>query len=227
MAFSYIERNLCALREEIHRLGGGRDVRLVCVTKSGSDEELLALCEAGARDIAENRPQELVRRGALVREAGFAPRMHEIGNLQKNKVRHILPLDPLIHSVSSVSLAEEIERRAAQDGRTVEVLLEINSGREAAKGGVLPEEAEAVFCRLGEMPHLRVLGLMTMAPVTDTPEGARPYFRDTRRLFEHLGERYGYATDTPTLSMGMSDSYPVAIQEGSTLVRVGRKLFVK
>lgn len=227
MAFSYIERNLCALREEIHRLGGGRDVRLVCVTKSGSDEELLALCAAGARDIAENRPQELVRRAALVREAGFAPRMHEIGNLQKNKVRHILPLDPLIHSVSSVSLAEEIERRAAQDGRTVEVLLEINSGREAAKGGVLPEEAEAVFCRLREMSHLRVLGLMTMAPVTDTPEGARPYFRDTRRLFDHLGERYGYATDTPTLSMGMSDSYPVAIQEGSTLVRVGRKLFVK
>lgn len=227
MAFSYIERNLCALREEIHRLGGGRDVRLVCVTKSGSDEELLALCAAGARDIAENRPQELVRRAALVREAGFAPRMHEIGNLQKNKVRHILPLDPLIHSVSSVSLAEEIERRAAQDGRTVEVLLEINSGREAAKGGVLPEEAEAVFCRLREMSHLRVLGLMTMAPVTDTPEGARPYFRDTRRLFDHLGERYGYATDTPTLSMGMSNSYPVAIQEGSTLVRVGRKLFVK
>ena len=227
MAFSYIERNLCALREEIHRLGGGRDVCLVCVTKSGSDEELLALCAAGARDIAENRPQELLRRAALVREAGFAPRMHEIGNLQKNKVRHILPLDPLIHSVSSVSLAEEIERRAAQDGRTVEVLLEINSGREAAKGGVLPEEAEAVFCRLREMSHLRVLGLMTMAPVTDTPEGARPYFRDTRRLFDHLGERYGYATDTPTLSMGMSDSYPVAIQEGSTLVRVGRKLFVK
>jgi len=227
MSLSYIERNLYALREELHRLGGGRDIRLVCVTKSGTDEELLALCRAGAQDIAENRPQELVRRGALMREAGFTPKLHEIGNLQKNKVRHILPLDPLIHSVASVALAEQIERLAAQQARTVDVLLEINSGREAAKGGVLPEEAEDVFRRLTEMPHLRVLGLMTMAPVAEDPEQARPYFRDTRRLFEHLGERYGYATDAPVLSMGMSDSYPVAIQEGSTLVRVGRKLFVK
>lgn len=227
MALSYIERNLYALREELCRLGGGRDIRLVCVTKSGTDEELLALCEAGARDIAENRPQELVRRGLLLREAGFAPRLHEIGNLQKNKVRHILPLDPLIHSVSSVALAEEIERRAAALDKTVEVLLEINSGRESAKGGALPEEAEEVFCRVRDLSHLRLCGLMTMAPVTETPEGARPYFRETRRLFESLGERYGYATDTPVLSMGMSDSYPIAIQEGSTLVRVGRKLFIK
>lgn len=229
MDYAYIGRNYQALCKEIAQLSRGAHspVTLVCVTKSGSDEELLALAAAGACDIAENRPQELVRRAALLGEHGFTPRYHEIGNLQKNKVKAVLPVASLIHSVGSLSLAEEIERRAAQLDRCVDVLMEVNSGREAAKGGVLPEEAEALFCQMRALPHLRTVGLMTMAPPSEDPEDARPYFRDTRRLFEHLGEVYGYPTDTPVLSMGMSDSYRVAIQEGSTLVRVGRKLFIQ
>ncbi len=228
MDFSYIEHNYLTLREQIaaHTPTGHAPVTLVCVTKSGSDEQLLALARAGACDIAENRPQELVRRAALLHEHGFSPRLHEIGNLQKNKVKSILPVASLIHSVGSLSLAEEIERQAVRHDMTVNVLMEVNSGREQAKGGVLPEQAEALFCRMRELSHLRVVGLMTMAPLSEDPEASRPYFRDTRRLFEHLGEVYGYACDTPVLSMGMSDSYLVAIQEGSTLVRVGRKLFI-
>ncbi len=228
MEHAYIERNFLALRQEISALSAAASpVTLVCVTKSGTDEELLALVRAGAQDIAENRPQELVRRAALLQANGLTPRMHEIGNLQKNKVKSVLPVSSLIHSVGSLSLAEEIERVATQQNRTVPVLMEINSGKEAAKGGVFPEDAEALFCRLLAMPHLRVNGLMTMAPLSDDPETSRPYFRQTRRLFERLGSVYGYATDTPILSMGMSDSYRVAIQEGSTLVRVGRKLFIQ
>ncbi len=228
MEYAYIERNYHALCDEISALSAGAPpVTLVCVTKSGSDEELLALARAGASDIAENRPQELVRRAALLQANGLSPRMHQIGNLQTNKVKSVLPVAALIHSVGSLSLAEHIEKVAAQQGCTVPVLMEINSGRESAKGGVFPEDAEELFCRIRALPHLCVNGLMTMAPLSDDPEASRPYFRQTRRLFEHLQTTYAYATPTPVLSMGMSDSYRIAIEEGSTLVRVGRKLFLR
>ena len=229
MAYEYMRENYLALKEEIDRLAGtlGRTpVTLVCVTKSGTDDEVLALAAAGASDMAENRPQELVRRAALLRNAGFSPRFHEIGNLQKNKVRAVLGVCDMIHSVGTLSLAVEIEKQAEKAGRTVRVLMEVNSGREPEKGGVLPEEAEALFGRMRALPHLSVEGLMTMAPATENPEDARPYFRATRELFDRIGKTCGYATATPTLSMGMSGTYRVAIEEGATLVRVGRKLFL-
>ena len=227
--FDYIKRNYLSLTEEINELAGRLGAlapTLVCVTKSGSDEELLALAEAGAVDIGENRPGEVKRRGELLREAGFSPRMHEIGTLQRNKIKLIADGVHMIHSVDSLRLAKDINRHAEALGRVIPVLIEVNSAREEQKSGIFPEEAERLLVDISELGSIKVSGLMTMGPVVDDPELLRPYFRNTKALFDTLSERYGFG-DRPTLSMGMSDSYRVAIEEGSTLVRVGRRLFIK
>ena len=225
--YDYIRKNLEELSLEIREYEAkySRKITLVSVTKSGSDEELLALCEAGARDIGENRPGELRRRGELLSERGLTPRLHEIGQLQRNKVKYIIDRVVLIHSLDSESLAAEIERQAVKVGRRVPVLIEINSGREASKGGIMPEEAEDFAKLLGSYPSLELSGLMTMGPVCE-PEEARVYFRETRELFDRMKSRGAFVGEG-ILSMGMSDSYRVAIEEGSTLVRVGRALFRK
>ena len=132
----------------------------------------------------------------------------------------------LIHSVGKYELAEEISRQAVRLGLTVPVLIEINSGREENKGGVLPEDAESLFVRVKELPGISVFGLMTMGPALDDAEAMRPYFRLTKEIYDRINNSYGFAGEG-ILSMGMSDSYAVAIEEGSTLIRVGRKLFDK
>ena len=226
--YSYITRNLSDLSAEIAALAekAGRDITLVSVTKSGSDEELIALAAAGAQNIGENRPGELARRGTLLREAGYEPILHEIGNLQRNKVKLIIRDVALIHSLDNPALAAEIEKQAAKIDRIIPVLIEINSGREENKDGIMPEDAEAFLLQLDAFPHLSVRGLMTMGPVCEDPEDARQYFRLTREIFDTLRKKYP-ERKLDILSMGMSDSYRVAIEEGSTLVRVGRRLFIK
>lgn len=226
--YNYIKRNFEELSEEIDFLAkkAGREVTLVAVTKSGSDEELLALAEAGAKDIGENRPQELHRRGALLFEAGYSPKLHEIGNLQRNKVKQIIENVSLIHSLDSLSLAKEIKRQAERVQRRIPVLIEINSGREENKGGIMPECAEEFYKSMREFKNIDVYGIMTMGPALDSPEELRPYFRLTKEIFDRIKNSYGFIGEG-ILSMGMSDSYKVAIEEGSTLVRVGRRLFVK
>lgn len=225
--YSYVYENYQNLMREISALEErvGRKITLVAVTKSGTDDELLALASAGASNIGENRPGELRRRGDILYESGFSPVLHEIGNLQRNKVKYIIKDVGLIHSLDNLALAEEINKRAGDIGRTVPVLIEINSGREENKGGIMPEDAEAFLLEIKKLENLQLCGLMTMGPVCENPEDSRPYFRLTKELFDALNERYGFENGG-ILSMGMSDSYTVAIEEGSTLVRVGRKLFV-
>ncbi len=226
--FEYIKDNLADLKKEISELAEpkGQSVTLVAVTKSGSDEELLALAGFGAADIGENRPQELKRRGDLLKEAGFTPCLHEIGNLQRNKVKMIAESVTLIHSLDSYELAKEIDRQAKKYNRVIPVLIEINSAEEVQKGGVMPCDA-IHFCKsLSEFDNLAVSGLMTMGPVCDEPEDIRPYFRRTKELFDKMKAENLFVGEG-VLSMGMSDSYRVAIEEGSTLVRVGRRLFIK
>jgi pyridoxal phosphate enzyme (YggS family) len=225
--FSYIKQNFDSLNQQIGELSAhyGREITLVAVTKSGSDEELVALCAYGANAIGENRPGELRRRGDLLRAQGYSPTLHEIGNLQRNKVKLIIESVDLIHSLDSLALAEEIDRQAKRCGRVVDVLIEVNSAAEEQKGGVLPEETEEFLARVRELTGIRVRGLMTMGPVCEDPDMLRPYFRKTRELFDRLNRAYGF--EDGILSMGMSDSYAVAIEEGSTLVRVGRRLFTK
>lgn len=227
--FDYIKRNYTSLVEEIDALAerlGVKAPTLVSVTKSGSDEELLKLCAAGAVDIGENRPGEVKRRGDILRDAGYAPRMHEIGTLQRNKIKLIADTVYMIHSIDSIQLARDVNRHAEMRGRVIPVLIEVNSAREEQKSGVMPEDAERLLTEMAELRSIKISGLMTMGPAVDDPELLRPYFRNTKTLFDTLLERYGFG-DTPTLSMGMSDSYRVAIEEGSTLVRVGRRLFNK
>ena len=222
----YVKNNYLSLVKEVEQLGrkAGREVTLVAVTKSGSDEELVELAKAGVTDIGENRPGELRRRGDLLRGIGYRPRLHEIGNLQRNKVKLIIETVDLIHSLDSIALATEIERQAERVGRTIPVLIEINSAREEQKGGINPEDAEEMYLALRSFSHIKVVGLMTMGPVCEDAEELRPYFRETKELFDRLNSSYGF-DNGGILSMGMSDSYKVAIEEGSTLVRVGRKLF--
>ena len=226
--YTYIKENLDNVLSEIsdYERQYGRKITLVSVTKSGTDDELLALVRYGAENIGENRPGELRRRGELLSAEGLTPSLHEIGNLQRNKVKYIIDKVSLIHSLDSIPLAEEIERQAEKVGRTVPVLIEINSGREENKGGVMPECAEQLYLELKRFPHLLVSGLMTMGPVCENPEDSREYFRLTRRIFEDRGAKHGWCGEG-ILSMGMSDSYRVAIEEGSTLVRIGRRLFDK
>ncbi|MBQ7406759.1 MAG: YggS family pyridoxal phosphate-dependent enzyme [Clostridia bacterium] len=228
--FSYIKKNYEELKGEIDALAknlGRPPVTLVCVTKSGTDEELLALAHFGATDMGENRPQEASRRKELLSENGFSAVMHEIGNLQTNKVRLIADKCALIHSLDSLSLAKEIDKQAKKLGRKIPVLIEINSGREENKGGILPEDALAFCESIREFEGLALYGVMTMGPNLEASEEYRPYFKETKKIFDTIGTRYGYATESPVLSMGMSDSYVTAIEEGATLVRVGRRLFKK
>jgi len=227
--FNYIKSNYEALINDISELAGRLGVAvptLVSVTKSGSDEELLALASAGAVDIGENRPGEVKRRGEILRSAGFKPRMHEIGTLQRNKIKLIADSVYMIHSIDSLALAKDVNRHAEARGRIIPVLIEVNSAKEEQKSGVLPDDTERLLCEILKFRNISVQGLMTMGPVTENQEELRPYFRSTKKLFDLLNERYGFGS-TPTLSMGMSDSWQVATQEGSTLVRVGRRLFVK
>lgn len=226
--YGYIKRNLDAVRSEISELSEKykREVTLVAVTKSASDDEVVALAEYGIRDIGENRPGELKRRGELLAQHGLYPNLHEIGNLQRNKVKLVLPVASLIHSVGKESLADEINRQAVSLGVSVPVLVEINSAKEENKSGVFPEDADKLCAYVSSLPGLSLKGLMTMGPPSDDAEEMRPYFRLTKKLYDELSTKYGFR-DGGVLSMGMSDSYRVAIEEGSTLVRVGRRLFIK
>ena len=179
MAFEYVEKNYRLLSEELSCLAkraGRENITLVSVTKSGSDEELLALMAAGATDIGENRPGELRRRGDLLKAAGYSPKLHEIGSLQRNKVKYIIEDVSLIHSVDSARLALEIERQAERAGRRVPVLIEINSGREENKSGVLYEDVEAFVDEISSFSSINLRGFMTMAPKCEKNSEYFKYF---------------------------------------------------
>ena len=228
--FSYIGRNLDGIRAELAAISArtGRPVPfLLPVTKSASDDEVLALVGYGISAIAENRVPNYRARRELFEAHGHTVSLHLIGSLQTNKVKYIAEDVALIQSLDSLRLAEEIARQAVRVGRKIPVLIEINSGREPNKGGILPEELDAFRVSLSDFPALSVAGLMTMAPACESEEEYRPYFAAVKDMFDRMQKRGGFDTDTPTLSMGMSDSYRVAAEEGATLVRIGRSLFKK
>lgn len=229
MPYSYIEKNLTRIKAELAAVAAraGRPTpTLVAVTKSASDEEVLALAALHGGPIAENRVPNFRARRELLLSAGFATPMHLIGSLQTNKVKYIAADAAIIESLDSPRLAAEIERQGARIGRRIPVLIELNSGREAAKGGLLPEEVLPFHAALtgGDYPHIAVAGLMTMGPACEREEEYRPYFRETRALFDEIRKRGGFVGDG-YLSMGMSDSYRVATEEGAMGVRIGRALF--
>jgi pyridoxal phosphate enzyme (YggS family) len=227
--FDYIKKNyeeLCAHIAKISNEAAVAAPKLVCVTKSATDEELCALVKCGATAIGENRPGELKRRGELLSSLGLTPELHQIGTLQSNKAKLVSPIATLIHSLDSESLMNELNKRGGAEGKKIPVLIEINSAREPQKGGIFPENAQEFLEKVLKMPNLSPSGLMTMGPADCSDEELRGYFHLTKKLFDELNMRYGFGP-SPVLSMGMSDSYELAIREGSTLVRVGRRLFIK
>ena len=226
--FNYLEKNLTEILREIKDMEEKyqRSINLVCVTKSGSDEELLELARLGADNIGENRPSELVRRGGLLRAEGYSPILHQIGHLQRNKVKLVAGVANLIHSLDSIPLAEELNKQAERLGIRISALIEINSAMEESKGGVAPDEAEEFFLALKKFDRIDVMGIMTMGPALEDKELIRPYFKMTKNIFDKIKSRYGFAGE-PILSMGMSESYSIAIEEGANLVRIGRRLFEK
>jgi pyridoxal phosphate enzyme (YggS family) len=200
------------------------EVGIVAVTKSFPAEVVRAAVAAGLNEIGENRVQEARAKRALL---GNLPGVHWhlVGHLQKNKAGLALALFDWIHSVDDLELARVLERRAAALGRTVPILLEVNVGEEPSKFGFPPRE-EVLFRAVEDMlslPHLRLEGLMTVAPIASDPEEVRPVFARLRTLRERLRERFPEAPWTH-LSMGMTDDYVVAVEEGATLVRLGRAI---
>ena len=227
--YRYIEDNLAAVRARLADAAARRGhavPKLIAVTKSATDDEVRALLSFGVDAIAENRPQCFRARAAIATELGVlpTPELHLIGSLQTNKVKYVIETAALIQSLDSERLAAEIERQAERRGISARVLIEVNSGREESKGGLLPEEVTAFAEGLTRFPHIKALGLMTMGPDCESPEDYRPYFQRTRELAEELAAR-GLLPEKPLLSMGMSESYEIAAEEGATMVRVGRTLF--
>ncbi len=203
------------------------DVTLVAVTKSVDAATVQALLELGVQDIAENRQQtaseKLPQVPALL--GARRPTLHFIGPLQRNKVKRVLEWFHVIHSVDSARLADEIDKRAAEIGRTVDVFIEINVAGESQKQGVNPAQAAEVVGQIAGLPHLRICGLMAMAPYSDNPEAARPHFRALAVLSRRLLAEGVLPAGANGLSMGMSGDFEVAIEEGATHVRIGSALF--
>ncbi len=219
-----IGHNVRAVLDNIRQaaLRAGRNpesVRLVAATKSVAPDRVLSAIEAGVRILGENRLQEALPKIEAVGDCqGIA--WHFIGRLQRRKVKSVVGRFQLIHSVDSLELAEEINRRAAEAGLVQAVLMEVNIGEEATKGGLAPAAVPEAVAAMKAFPNLSVQGLMAVPPLFTDPEAARPYFRRLRELAASLAHQ-----GVKELSMGMSQDYAVAVEEGATMVRVGTAIF--
>jgi len=212
-----IKENVERLLEELPA-----GVTLVAAAKTRAAGQILEAIDAGIRIVGENYVQEAQAAFAVI---GNRAKWHMIGHLQRNKVKQAVEIFDAIETVDSLRLASEIDRRCARIGRTMSVLIEINSGRESQKAGVLPEDAEDLLRGLASFERVKVEGLMTMGPQSGDPENARPYFKETKRLFDEMKILKLANVKMRHLSMGMSNSYRVAIEEGADMIRVGTGIF--
>lgn len=193
-------------------------VKLLIATKTQSAEDINYLISLGADLIGENRVNEVREKYELLDRRAS---LHLIGSLQRNKVKYIYDKVDMIHSVDSLSLAEEISAKCSKINKVMDVLIEVNSGKEEAKGGIMPEDVEEFYASLQNIPFIRVRGLMTMAPRCNTKEEYMKYFTLTKKIFDKLFKN----EDDAVLSMGMSESYLYAIEAGANMVRVGSAIF--
>lgn len=201
------------------------EVTLVAAAKTRSVDEVLAAIDAGVRAVGHNYMQEAERMWTAFGPARADVRWHMIGHLQRNKARAAVAVFDLVETVDSLALALDLDRRAAAAGRALPVLIEVNIAREVQKTGVAPPDVETLVRQMGDLAHLRCQGLMTMGPFAGDPEDARPHFRATRDVFEHLRDLDLPGVEMRWLSMGMSNSYGVALEEGANVVRIGTRLF--
>ena len=226
-----LAENIAAVREQVaaaaRKCGrGAKDIALMAVTKTHPPERIREAYDAGLRLFGENRVQEFVGKASALADLAGAE-WHMIGHLQTNKAGKAVELFGAVESVDSVKLAEKLDAAARGLGKRLSVLIEVNVGDEAAKSGVAADsrELEELLVAASRLEGLEFRGLMTVPPFTDDPEGARPYFRKLRSLREAIAARRLAGVGMDVLSMGMSHDFCVAIEEGSTCVRVGTAIF--
>lgn len=223
-----IEKNLTEVRELVRQsaLKAGRspeEITLVAVTKFIPVERIVEAVRLGVTDIGENRVQEGAEKFPALAE--FRLTRHLIGHLQKNKVRQALQLFDIIHSIDSLELARRVDQIAGELGLVPKVFFQVNVSGEVAKHGFSRDEFFQEVEPLAQLVHLKPMGLMTMAPLVEDIEEARPVFRGLRELRDELNRRGPFREPLKALSMGMSNDFPVAIEEGATHIRVGSKIF--
>ncbi len=222
-----IRGNLNKINEEIklcaERCGrNAEDVLLCAVSKTRTPEEINIAIDAGVTDIGENKVQEIMDKFDAVKPVKW----HMIGHLQTNKVKYIIDKVSMIHSVDSYKLAAEISKRAAQHGLVMDILLQVNSAEEESKFGITTDETEKLIKEiLDTCENIRIRGLMCIAPYADDPEDIKVYFEDVKKQYDEFGKIDHPRLDFKYLSMGMSHDFPVAIEAGSNLVRVGSAIF--
>ena len=197
-------------------------VDLVGAAKTRTPEEVLEAIDAGLNIIGENYVQEAEKAFDAV---GEKVRWHMIGHLQSNKAKKAAKIFDMIETVDSMKLARAIDKACRNVGKVMQVLIEVNSGEEPQKAGVMPEDGISLVRDISGLKNIKIMGLMTMGPFAGDPEDARPYFQKTRRLFEEIKALNLPGVEMKYLSMGMSNSYRVAVEEGANMVRIGTKLF--
>ncbi len=215
-----VEQNICKACEK-----AGRDrseVTLIAVSKTKPIEDIFEAMDCGIRVFGENKVQEIREKAPQISEEVF---FHMIGHLQANKVKYLPGLVCMIHSVDNIKLAQEIEKQAAKHDMVMDVLLEVNMAGEDTKFGLSPEETVDFAKELANLEHVRVRGLMTIAPYTENPESNRCYFKGLRELKDSINDLGIFKEKLDVLSMGMTGDYMVAIEEGATFVRVGTGIF--
>jgi PLP dependent protein len=216
-----LERVRAQIREAVLKAGRSPDeAELVAISKTHDAEKVRSAFDAGQRLFGESRVQEARAKIPLLPSNA---RWHFVGRLQRNKIRHALPLFELFHSIDSVELARDIDRIAGEEGLHPRVLLEVNVAGEGSKIGFAPDRLDAQLEALLQLPRLTIEGLMTIPPATPAGEGARRYFVALRELRDRLVTQFQVAL--PQLSMGMTNDFAIAIEEGATMVRVGTAIF--
>lgn len=216
----YINELKTAAAERSGRTGD--DVLLVAVTKLHGTDEINEAIDAGITDIGENKVQEILDKYEKVKPV----RWHLIGHLQTNKVKYIIDKVDMIHSVDSFHLAKEIEKRAAQHDLTMDILIQVNSAEEESKFGITTEETDQLIADIAkECPHIRIRGLMCIAPFEENPDDARGYFAEVKKIYDKYAAMDMERVDFQYLSMGMTNDFEVAVEEGSNLIRVGTAIF--
>jgi len=217
MSIPVIEENVKKILEELPP-----GVELEAAAKTRTPDEILQAAEAGVRIFGENYVQEAQ---AAINVVGHRVKWHFIGHLQRNKVKKAVEIFDMIETVDSLELAREIEKRCGQREKIMPVLIEINSGKEPQKFGVLTEDAEKLIREISALKNIKIQGLMTMGPMFGDPENARPYFVETRKLFKRIKDLNLPGVEMKHLSMGMTNSYRVATEEGANIIRIGTKIF--
>ncbi|ADQ15023.1 YggS family pyridoxal phosphate-dependent enzyme [Halanaerobium hydrogeniformans] len=213
------------IRKAAERSGRKReDIKLLAVSKTQSSAEIKALKELGVCCFGENRVQELEEKDAELKSEDIVIDWHFVGHLQRNKVKYLMRMEncKMIESVDSFRLAKEVNKRARKNDRIIPVLIQINIAEDDNKYGIKAENAEDFFKKIIKFKNLEIKGLMTILPYLDDEETLRKYFKELKNLFDYLSENIKVLTE---LSMGMTNDYQIAIEEGATIVRIGRALF--